>query len=379
MKKHHRRLILFLFVIVFVCGALGAVGVLIFGKGVNLGGGIQLAAPKDLQQFALSMYLNIRAGDLTAPAGKDKTPIEFTIAPNETIGEVSNQLLSLHLIIDADLFRRYLQYNGQDAGVEAGKFELNQAMNIPEVAQALQTGKIEEVSVTIPEGKRIEEVAEIVAGQVPITATEFMALAKDPGPWKAQYPFLNELPPKATLEGYLFPDTYSLPKDKVSAHDLINRMLINFNAKVTQQMRADIQTSGRTLFDVIRLASIVEREAVVADERPRIAGVYSNRLTASMALDADPTVQYALGSTREPGHWWPQITQDDYQAVQSPYNLYLNPGLPPGPIANPGFSSIKAAAYPEKNDFYFFRAACAQDGTHQFAKTIEEQIAHACP
>ncbi len=379
MKKRHRRLILFLFVIVFVCGALGAVAFLTFGKGVTLGGGIQLAAPKDLQQFALSMYLNTRAGDLTAPAGKDTTPIEFTIAPNETIGEVSNQLLSLHLISDADLFRRYLQYNGQDASVEAGKFELNQTMNIPEVAQALQTGKIEEVSVTIPEGKRIEEVAQIVANQVPISATDFLALAKDPGPWKAQYPFLNELPPKATLDGYLFPDTYSLPKDKLSAHDLINRMLSNFTAKLTQQMRTDIQASGRTVFDVIRLASIVEREAVVADERPRIAGVYSNRLTAGMALDADPTVQYALGNTREPNVWWPQITQDDYQGVKSPYNLYLNPGLPPGPIANPGFSSINAAAYPEKNAFYFFRASCAQDGTHQFAKTLEEQIAHACP
>jgi UPF0755 protein len=379
MKKRHRRFLLFLFVVVFVCGALGAVAFLTFGKGVNLGGGIQLAAPKDLQQFALSIFLNTRSSDLTAPAGKDDTPIEFTIEPNESIGEVSNALLSLHLIKDADLFRRYLQYNGQDASVEAGKFELNQAMTIPQIAQALQKGKIEEVSVTIPEGKRIEEVAELVAQQVPITATDFLALAKDPAPWKAQYPFLNELPPKATLEGYLFPDTYSLPKDKISAHDLINRMLSNFNTKLTTQMRSDIQASGRTLFDVVRLASIVEREAVVADERPRIAGVYSNRLTADMALDADPTVQYALGNTREPGHWWPQITQDDYQGVQSNYNLYLTTGLTPGPIANAGFSSLKAAAYPEKNPYYFFRASCAQDGTHVFAKTIEEQIAHQCP
>lgn len=379
MKKRTRRLVFFLFVIIFVCGALGAVAFLTFGKGVNLGGGIQLAAPKDLQQFVLSVYLNTRSSDLTASAGKDTTPIEFSIDPNETVGEVANQLLSLHLIKDADLFRRYLQYNGQDASMEAGKFELNQSMSIPQIAQALQKGKIEEVSVTIPEGKRIEEVAQIVANQVPISATEFLALAKDPGPWKAQYPFLNELPPQATLEGYLFPDTYSLPKDKISARDLINRMLSNFNTKVTAQMRQDIQASGRTLFDALRLASIVEREAQKASERPTIAGVYFNRLKAGMALDADPTVQYALGNTRESNNWWPQITQDDYQGVKSAYNLYLNPGLPPGPIANPGLSSINAAAYPEKHAYYFFRASCAQDGTHQFAKTIEEQIAHACP
>src|SRR5512135_1902947 len=112
MKKRTRRLIFFLFVMVFVCGALGAVAFLTFGKGVNLGGGIQLAAPKDLQQFVLSVYLNTRSGDLTAPAGKDSTPIEFTIKPNASIGEISNDLLSQHLIKDADLFRRYLQYNG---------------------------------------------------------------------------------------------------------------------------------------------------------------------------------------------------------------------------------------------------------------------------
>jgi UPF0755 protein len=379
MKKRTRRFIFFLFVILFVCGAFGAVAYLTFGKGVNLGGGLQLAAPKDLQQLFLSFYLNTRSGDLAAPAGKSSTPIEFTIKPNESIGEISNDLLSLHLIGDADLFRRYLQYIGQDASVEAGKFELNQSMSIPQIAQALQKGKIEEVSVTIPEGKRMEEVAQIVANQVPISATDFLALAKDPGPWKAQYPFLNELPPQATLEGYLFPDTYSLPKDKISARDLINRMLSNFNSKMTAQIRSDVQASGRTLFDVVRLASIVEREAQQASERPTIAGVYSNRLKAGMALDADPTVQYALGNTREPGHWWPQITQDDYQGVQSPYNLYLNVDLPPGPIANAGFSALKAAAYPEKHAYYFFRASCAQDGTHIFAKTLEEQIAHACP
>lgn len=379
MKKRTRRLIFFLFVVTFVCGALGAMAFLTFSKGVNLGGGIQLAAPKDLQQLFLSAYLNFRSGDLSAPAGKDSTPIEFTIKPNESVGEVANHLVTLNLIKDAELFRRYVQYNGQDASMEAGNFELNKAMSIPQIAQALQKGKIEEVSVTIPEGKRIEEVAEIVATQVPISATDFLALAKDPGPWKAQYPFLNELPPKATLEGYLFPDTYSLPKSKITARDLINRMLSNFNTKMTAQIRSDVQASGRTLWDVVRLASIVEREAQQADERPTIAGVYFNRLQAGMALDADPTIQYALANTREPGRWWPQITQDDYQSVQSPYNLYLNPGLTPGPIANAGFSALRAAAYPEKHAYYFFRASCAQDGSHQFAKTLEEQIGNQCP
>jgi UPF0755 protein len=197
--------------------------------------------------------------------------------------------------------------------------------------------------------------------------------------WKAEFEFLDDLPEGATLEGYLFPDTYSLPRDKVTARDVILTALRNFDKKVTPQMRADLQAQGRTLYDAIRLASIVEREAGVEQERPTIAGVYLNRLNDGMALDADPTIQYALGNTRDPETWWPQITQDDYQGVQSPYNTYLNVGLPPGPIANPALASIQAAIYPEKHPYYFFRTSCNNDGTHVFAKTLEEQIAHACP
>ena len=379
MKKRTRRFIFFLFTLVFVCGALGAVVYFTLGRGVNLGSSIQLRAPKDLQDLALSIYLNVRSGDLTAQAGRDSTPVTFTIEPGENLTSISNRLQSMKLIGDPELFRRYLQYNGLDAGIEAGNFLLNQSMTIPQIARALQEGRIEEVSVTIPEGRRIEEVAGIVAAQVSISETDFLALAKDPSPWKSQYSFLNELPAGATLEGYLFPDTYRLPKDKISARDLINRMLSNFDAKVTAKMRADAQAEGRLLWDVVRLASIVEREAVVADERPRIAGVYLNRIAAGMTLDADPTVQYALGDSRSPGVWWYiGLTQDDYRSVDSPYNTYQNLGLPPGPIANPGLSSINATIYPEKHDFYFFRASCAQDGTHQFARTIEEQIAHEC-
>jgi UPF0755 protein len=103
-------------------------------------------------------------------------------------------------------------------------------------------------------------------------------------------------------------------------------------------------------------------------------------LRDGIALDADPTIQYALGQSRSPGIWWfTGLTQDDYHSVVSPYNTYLNPGLPPGPIANPGLSSIDAAIHPEKHDYYYFRASCAQDGTHRFAKTLEEQAANACP
>jgi UPF0755 protein len=176
----------------------------------------------------------------------------------------------------------------------------------------------------------------------------------------------------------LFPDTYRLPLE-TDARDLIGRMLSNFDAKVTPQMRADAQAAGRSLWDVTRLASIVEREAVVAEERPLIASVYLNRLDQGWPLDADPTIQYALGQSRDPGNWWPDLTLEDYQGVIAAYNTYINPGLPPGPIANPGLGSIQAVIDPQPSDFFFFRASCSGDGTHQFARTLEEQFANECP
>ena len=377
MKRKTRRLIFFFATVGFLAIACAVVGSLALGRGGG-GGSLQLAAPKDLQGLVLSIYLNIRSGDLTSAAGKDDTPILFTIGPGENLNAIANRLQSAKLLKDPDLFKRYLQYNGLDASIEAGDFELKQTMNIQQIAKSLQEGRIAELNVRIPQGKRLEEIADIVASQVPISSTEFLQLAQDPGPWKSQFEFLNDLPEGATLEGYLFPDTYSLPRDKVTAHDVILTALRNFDKKVTPQMRADLQAAGRSLYDAVRLASIVEREAGVEKERPTIAGVYLNRLQDGMALDADPTIQYALGNTRDPKTWWPQITQDDYQGVQSPYNTYLNPGLPPGPIANPALASIQAAIYPEKHPYYFFRTSCNNDGTHVFAKTLEEQIAHQC-
>jgi UPF0755 protein len=376
MKRKTRRLIFFFAIIGFLALACAAIGALTLGR--SGGATLQLAAPKDLQGFILSIYLNTRAGDLTSPAGKEDAPVLFTIEPGESLNAIANRLQSEKLIKDPDLFKRFLQYNGLDASIEAGDFELKQTMNIQQIARVLQEGRIAELNVRIPQGRRLEEIAAIVAAQVPVDEAELLHLMWDAASWKTEFDFLNDLPEGATLEGYIFPDTYSLPRDKVTARDVVLTALRNFDKKVTPQMRADLQTQKRTLYDAVRLASIVEREAGVEDERPRIAGVYFNRLNEGLALDADPTIQYALGNTRDDSMWWPQITQDDYQAVQSPYNTYLNAGLPPSPIANPALASLQASIYPEQHDFYFFRTSCANDGTHQFATTLDEQIANEC-
>jgi len=375
LKRRTRSFIIFLVVLV-VIGAAGAFAV------QRLQGGmieLQLDAPENLQGAALAVYLSANQDQLERPAGSDATPIDFEIQPGESLSAVANRLLQIGLISDPELFRRYLQYNKLDQGIEAGKFTLAKTMTIPDIAQTLQRGRRDELTVTIPEGKRIEEVAQIVSAAIPqIDVGEFLLLAGDASLWNSQFAFLSDVPPGGSLEGFLFPDTYRLPLE-TDARDLVGRMLSNFGAKVTPQMRADAQAAGRSLWDVTRLASIVEREAVVAEERPLIASVYLNRLDQGWPLDADPTIQYALGQSREPGNWWPDLTLEDYQGVVADYNTYINPGLPPGPIANPGFGSIQAVIYPQPSDFFFFRASCSGDGTHQFARTLEEQFANECP
>jgi UPF0755 protein len=229
-----------------------------------------------------------------------------------------------------------------------------------------------EIVLTIPEGRRLEEVADLAA-EIGIDRDEFMALAATPVSGAQEidgldnFEFLRDRPDSATLEGYLFPDTYRLPQN-ASARDLIERMLANFDAKVT------LDAQGRALYEVIVMASIVEREAVLAEERSTIASVYLNRLDVGMHLDADPTIQYALG---QPGDWWPEITIDHYSSVNSPWNTYLYTGLPPGPIANPGLGSIQAVLAPDETEFYFFMRDCdANDGSHLFAINQEEHLAN---
>src|SRR5512147_2314341 len=219
MKRKTRRLIFFFATLGFLVVACIVIGSLVLGRGG--GATLQLAAPKDLQGLILSIYLNTRAGDLTSPAGKDDAPVLFTIERGESLNAIANRLQSEKLIKDPDLFKRYLQYNGLDASIEAGDFQLKQTMDIQQIAKVLQEGRIAELNVRIPQGKRLEEIAAVVATEIPVDGTELLKLMQDASQWKSQFEFLNDLPANATLEGYIFPDTYSLPRDKVTARDVV--------------------------------------------------------------------------------------------------------------------------------------------------------------
>lgn len=332
---------------------------------------VSVGSPEDV---LIGLYLQLRQGDLARPAGEDDVQIPFRVEPGETAGMVAVRLEEAGLVHDAGLFSLYMRHRGLDTRLEAGEYLLSPRMTIPETAEVLLHGRIQETVVTVVEGWRMEEIAELLEREGITSAEDFKAVVRGEmrsEVW-AQYPILQSRPPGAGLEGFLFPDTYRFPRN-ADALDVVRRMVERFGEQFTAEMQSQAQQQGLSVFSVVTLASIVEREAVVPEERPFIADVFLNRLAQGMYLQADPTVQYALGYQPDTGEWWLRpLPVEALTAVESPYNTYLNPGLPPGPICNPGLSSIQAVLNPAGTDYLFFFAS--GDGSHVFSRTYEEHM-----
>jgi UPF0755 protein len=226
------------------------------------------------------------------------------------------------------------------------------------MVDALARGDVVRNDVTIPEGRTIEESAALVA-KAELDGDEFLAAARDPS-------LIADLDPDATdLEGYLFPDTYHVPLDTSPARALVERMVQRFRQVVTPELER-IEKKGFTVREVVIIASLVELETAAVEERPRIAGVFLNRLERRMLLQTDPTVIYAL---KQEGRWDGNIRRRDLE-MDSPYNTYRYAGLPPGPIGSPGREAILAVLDPlETRELYF---VSRNDGTHHFSETLRE-------
>jgi UPF0755 protein len=329
------------------------------------------------ERTLLAAYLTAHTGELDSPAGPDDTPVEFSVETGATANTVAASLAQKGLVHDAQLLAYYLRYQGLDAHVEAGDFVLRQTMTPREVALALTDARAREVELRVIEGWRREQIAEALAAQPAFAAVaqDFLTLTGPNSPRPSTYPFLASLAPGASLEGFLFPDTYLL-RPTASASTILDKMLADFQGRLPPGYEQQVSAHGLTVFQAITMASLIEREAVVDDERPIIASVIYNRLAAGQRLEIDASVQYALGQT---GHWWPSLQGLDLHAVASPYNSYTTDGLPPGPIANPGLSSIKAVANPAQTDYLYYRALCDGSGRHAFAVTYAQHLANACP
>ncbi|MDF1498914.1 MAG: endolytic transglycosylase MltG [Anaerolineales bacterium] len=328
-----------------------------------------------VQEMLLSALLFIRHDDLDAPVSDPESMIAIEVQEGETADDVIGKLVRSGFLHDGVLLRSYLRYRGLDRGIEVGEYFLHGGMSIRQIAQTLQSAQPFASTLTIPEGWRREQIAALIdTFDFQFSGQDFLEASSQarPGMQAAAY-----LPPGASLEGYLFPDTYRINKETVS-QDLVEIMQQTFFLRVSAELIAGFEAQGLSLHEAVTLASIVEREAVAAEERPRIAAVFLNRLDRGLKLETDPSVQFALG-LQPSGSWWKtNLTAQDLQ-IDNPYNTYLYPGLPPGPIANPGLASLQAVAAPLETDELYFRALCDGSGRHAFARTFEEHLRNACP
>jgi UPF0755 protein len=281
----------------------------------------------------------------------NKNPKIFVIKNGEGVREIANNLKAENLIRDPIVFFLLTRQGGFDKQIQAGDFRLNQAMSTNEIVSTLTHG-ILDIWVTFPEGLRAEEIANILQQKIPSFNET----------WRKN---LDQ------NEGYLFPDTYLIPKD--ASVDLILALFKNNFDKKFQEAQTE-RTNKLSQGQAVILASMIEREAANANDRPLVASVIINRLDLGMALQIDATVQYALGYSDSEKKWWKKnLTIDDLK-INSPYNTYTNAGLPPAPISNPGLSSLKAALSPANTDYLYYLTD--NKGITHFARTLEEHNAN---
>lgn len=329
--------------------------------------------------IALLMLIVLAAGGAAWYVYQQLQPVtgeqiaKNVVIPSGTSVRGIGQLLEEQgLIRDAELFNYYVKYKGVGPKLKAGEYQFTTGQAIDEMLTAMVEGDtvVSAMRFTIPEGWNVEQIADHLAKEGIVEKADFLKEVNE-GDFP-EFPFVAAIPDHADrkhrLEGYLFPETYEVDKD-ATAHDVVSRMLAQFQKEWKPEWTEQLKQYNLTMDEAVNLASIVEREVTVDKERPLVAGVYYNRIRDKWPLQADATVQFILGKQRD------RLTFEDLK-VKSPYNTYTNPGLPPGPIANPGRASLEAVANPAKHDYFFY--VTKKDGTseHYFSKTLKEHEAN---
>lgn len=297
--------------------------------------------------FIIGFYLYYKEGTLPVDKSSKESKI-FVIRPGENLSAIANNLADQKLIRNKIVFYLVVKRLGIERKIQAGDFRLSASMDTHKIAKSLTHGTLD-VWLTIIEGMRKEEVAQQVSQSLNIPEIEFLKYAR---------------------EGYLFPDTYLIPKS-ATAVAVIKIFEDNFNRRFSDELRERARIKGFTVEQVVRLASLVEREARFSEDRQKVASVLLNRLEKEMKLDIDATVQYALGYQPEEKSWWKKQLSLEDLALDSPYNTYKNAGLPPEPIANPGLASIQAVVDADTNTPYLYYVSDSSGHLH-FARNLEE-------
>lgn len=310
-----------------------------------------------LLAFGIAWLYQLYVGSLNYaldPSSDSRVIVD--IKKGSTASSVADLLYDKGLINNTAVFSFYLKQQNLADQIKAGRMVLKENMDMKEIAAALVEGKSEEMAVTILEGWTVKQIAESLESKGFTTAEDFEECIKT---CDFDYVFL----PEDHLEGYLYPDTYFVDPNSYTDKGFISRMLNTFDDRLSDKDEAAINASGHTLEEIIIMASIVEREERDDKERPTVAGILWDRFDNQVGLGADATVLYALGRTKG------GLTYNDLQ-VDSPYNTRKYRGLPPTPISNPSITSIRAAIYPQKTDYFYYLHD--SEGKVHYAKTLEE-------
>ncbi|MDO8505226.1 MAG: endolytic transglycosylase MltG [bacterium] len=301
-----------------------------------------------------------------------KQPATVEIPKGAGVSDIAEKLKSADLIRSETGFKALVWVMRASSKLQAGEYKFDaKGLNLSDIVRVLTSGLgvINEKEITVVEGWGIDDIGAYLEAQGIGTRREFFQLAgkeckiqNEKCKILSEFGFLKDKPASVGLEGYLFPDTYRVSKE-AKAEAVVRVMLENFDKKLTPEMRGDIVQQGKKIFDIVRMASIIEAEVPHEEDRPIISGILWKRLDIGMALQVDSTLNYATGGKN------PALTRDELK-IDSPYNSYKYRGLPPGPIGNPGLSAIRAAIYPRHTAYLYFLSG--KDGKTYFGKTLDE-------
>ena len=289
-------------------------------------------------------------------SGNDISEKKLTVIAGQHFKMIAAQLEKAGIIRDSRRFKLFARFKGYDKRIKAGEYRLSNALSPKQVLEIMVSGKVALYKITIPEGYNLVQIAGIVSKLGFTDTPAFIRSATDPD-------IARSLGVAAvSLEGYLFPDTYHFPKG-LPLDEIMGTMVNRFQEIFSREWQARSRKMGMDMHQVVILASIIEKETGAAFERPLIASVFHNRLAKGMRLSSDPTVIYGIKDFDG------NLTRRHLKTA-TPYNTYLNKGLPPGPIANPGVASLEAALYPAETDYLYF--VSKKDGTHHFSTSLKE-------
>jgi UPF0755 protein len=311
---------------------------------------------------------NLWWNGVTAPASTDPSAksIEIQVKPGTSGQAIGKELEAKGIIKSQTAWKLWTFWQAKQGkgAPQTGNYELLPNQPLPVVAAQLLEGKVVQSGFTIREGWNIRQMGEYFEKEGLFKAADFVAATKEIP--KAKFPWLPDGLPH--LEGFLFPETYKVPKETITPKGVVTQMLKQFEQVALPEYQKAAATQKFSLLQWVSLSSVVEKEAVKPIERPLIAGVFTTRLTKNMRLESDPTVEYGLGIKQTADR---PLTFKEVQRP-NPYNTYMNAGIPPGPIASPGIGSLKAVLNPDSTDLLFFVAK--YDGTHIFSKTLSEHV-----